>query len=147
MLSSPSRLGGPVRGPRVPAQVRRFDGIDVRERVLLVLPAGRARRSGRSSSCARGRPPRGPETGFDERGWLARRGIHVVLEGERWRVVGRRGGIGGVADRLRAHVARSLALGTSGERRALVGGVVLGADDAVAACRCETRSARRASTT
>ena len=56
----------------------------------------------------RARPlaPRGPETGFDERRWLARRGIHVVLEGAGWRVVGRRGGIGGVADRLRAHVAR-----------------------------------------
>ena len=68
----------------------------------------------------RARPvaPRGPETGFDERGWLARRGIHVVLRGERPEVVGRRGGIGGVADRLRAHVESTLARGTTGERRA-----------------------------
>lgn len=117
---------------RAVAQVRRFDGAELRERVLLVLPAGRAPPLGAVLQL-RARPlaPRGPETGFDERGWLARRGIHVVLEAEAWRVVGRRGGIGGVADRLRAHVARALALGTQGERRALAGGVVLGADDAV----------------
>jgi competence protein ComEC len=117
---------------RAVAQVHRFDGADVRERVLLVLPAGRAPPLG-AVLRLRARPlaPRGPETGFDERGWLARRGIHVVLEGDAWRVVGRRGGIGGVADRLRAHISRALALGTRGERRALAGGVVLGADDAV----------------
>jgi competence protein ComEC len=130
-------------GVRAVAQVHRFAGAEIRERVLLVLPAGRAPPLG-AVLRLRARPltPRGPETGFDERRWLARRGIHVVLDGEGWRVLGRRGGIGGVADRLRAHVARSLALGSAGERRALVGGVVLGADDAVPE---ELRDAFRAS--
>ena len=40
--------------------------------------------------------PRGPETGFDERGWLARQGVHVVLRGERLRASSA-GGAGSVA--------------------------------------------------
>ena len=101
---------------------RRFDGVELSERVLLELPAGRAPPQGAVLEL-RARPvaPRGPETGFDERGWLERRGIHVVLHASgRWRVVGRRGGIGGVADRLRTAVERALALGTTGERRPLL---------------------------
>ncbi len=111
--------------------VRRFAGRTMRERVLLELPAGRAPPLG-AVLALRARPvaPRGPETGFDERGWLARRGVHVVLHASgTWRVVGRRGGIGGVGDRLRAAVGGALALGTTGERRALVAAVVLGADE------------------
>ena len=73
--------------------------------------------------------PRGAEDGFDERGWLARRGVHVVLHGGDWRIVGRRGGLGGVSDRLRAHVARAIAPGLGGERRAVLAGVVLGEDE------------------
>jgi competence protein ComEC len=130
-------LTGPARrtpfSVRIPAETQTFAGEDVRERVLLELPPERAPPQGAVLELrARAVAPRGPETGFDERGWLARRGIHVVLEGRAWRIVGRRGGIGGVADRLRAHVARSLALGTRGERRALTAGVVLGADENVA---------------
>ncbi len=124
----------PSRTPfavRVSAQVRRFAGLELRERVLLELQAGRAPPQG-AVLALRAQPvaPRGPETGFDERGWLARRGIHVVLRASGgWHVVGRRGGIGGVGDRLRAKIAAALALGTSGERRALLAGVVLGADE------------------
>ncbi len=124
----PSRTRYAVRAM---AEVRRFDGLPLRERVLLELPAGRAPPQGAVLEL-RARPvaPRGPETGFDERGWLARRGIHVVLHASGdWRVVGRRGGIGGVGDRLRAEIARALALGTGGERRALLAGIVLGADE------------------
>ena len=118
---------------RVPALVRRFDGIPLRERVLLELPAGRAPPQGAVLEL-RARPvaPRGPETGFDERGWLARRGVHVVLHASgSWQVVGRRGGIGGVGDRLRTAIADALGLGTSGERRSLVVGIVLGADEGI----------------
>jgi len=43
-----------------------------------------------------------------------------------WRIVGRRGGIGGVGDRLRAHVEATLARGTTGERCRLLTGIVLG---------------------
>ena len=65
---------------RVMADVRRFDGVEIRERVLLELPVGRAPPQGGILEL-RARPvaPRGPETGFDERGWLERRGVHVVL--------------------------------------------------------------------
>jgi competence protein ComEC len=122
---------GPVRRSRfalrMPALVIRFGGVAVHERVLLELPRGRAPPQG-SILDVRGRPirPRGPETGFDERTWLARQGIHVVLRARDASVVGRRGGIGGVADRLRAHVVSTLASGTAGEQRALVTGIVLG---------------------
>ena len=118
---------------RVTAEVQRFDGAVLRERVLLQLPPGRAPPQGAVLEL-RARPvaPRGPETGFDERGWLDRRGIHVVLSASGpWRIVGRRGGIGGVGDRLRTAIARDLALGTTGERRSLVIGVVLGADEGI----------------
>jgi len=128
--------GAASRSPyavRVAADVRRFDGVRLRERVLLELPVGRAPPQGAVLEL-RARPvaPRGPETGFDERGWLARRGIHVVLHASgSWQIVGRRGGIGGVGDRLRTAIANALALGTSGERRSLVVGVVLGADEGI----------------
>ena len=92
----------------------------LRERVLLELPAGRAPPQGAVLDL-RARPvaPRGPETGFDERGWLERRGIHVVLHASGpWHVVGRRGGIGGVGDRLRTEIGDALSLGTT--RRAAV---------------------------
>jgi competence protein ComEC len=125
---------GPVRAStfalRVPAEVRRFDDRSLHERVLLELPLGRSPPQGavlslRASVLA----PRGPEDGFDERGWLARRGVHVVLRGRDWEVRGRRGGVGAVSDRLRAHVARAIAPGLSGERRAVLAGIVLGEDE------------------
>jgi competence protein ComEC len=72
--------------------------------------------------------PRGPEHGFDERTWLRRQGVHVVLHVDEWHVVGRRGGLGAVADRLRGWLRRSSAPGLAGERRALVEGVLLGDD-------------------
>jgi competence protein ComEC len=114
---------------RLPAEVRRFAGEQIREPVLLELPDGRAPPQGALLELqAQPVAPRGAETGFDERDWLARRGIHVVLRGRDPRVVGRRGGIGGLADRLRRHVASALARGASGERLALLDGVVLGDD-------------------
>ena len=125
---------GPVRRStfalRLPAEVRRFDERSLRERVLLELPLGRSPPQGavlelRATVAA----PRGPEDGFDERGWLARRGVHVVLHGRDWRIVGRRGGIGGLSDRLRAHVARAIAPGLEGERHAVLAGIVLGEDE------------------
>ena len=125
---------GPVRRStfalRLPAEVQRFDERSLRERVLLELPLGRSPPQGailelRATVAA----PRGPEDGFDERGWLARHGVHVVLKGRDWRIVGRRGGIGGLSDRLRAHVARAIAPGLEGERHAVLAGIVLGEDE------------------
>jgi competence protein ComEC len=127
-------ITGPVRKTpfalRVPAEVRRFGGRALNERVLLELPVGRSPPQGAVLAFrAKVDAPRGPEDGFDERGWLARRGVHVVLHGGDWRIVGRRGGIGGVSDRLRAHVSRAIASGLDGERRALLAGIVLGEDE------------------
>ena len=125
---------GPVRRStfalRLPAEVRRFDERSLRERVLLELPLGRSPPQGavlelRGTVSA----PRGPEDGFDERGWLARRGVHVVLHGRGWRIVGHRGGIGGLSDRVRAHVARAIAPALEGERHAVLAGIVLGEDE------------------
>ena len=115
---------------RVQGDLHRFGALRVTEPILLELPAGRAPAQGDVLD-ALGvlAAPHGPENGFDERTWLRRRGIHVVLRVDRWRVTGRRGGIGGVADRLRGFVTRGLSQGSGGERRALLLGVVLGADE------------------
>jgi competence protein ComEC len=72
--------------------------------------------------------PRGPSDGFDERTWLRRHGVHVVLHVDEWRVVGHRRGVGGVADSLRRRLRQSTARGLHGERAAVVEGVVLGED-------------------
>ena len=125
---------GPVRRStfalRLRAEVRHFDDRSVRERVLLELPLGRSPPQGAILVLrATVAPPRGPEDGFDERAWLARRGVHVVLRGRGWRIVGRRGGIGGLSDRIRAHVAHAIAPALEGERRAVLAGIVLGEDE------------------
>jgi competence protein ComEC len=125
---------GPARRSRfevrVPAQVKRF-GIDrLREPVLLKLPPGRAPPQGAELEViAKVELPHGPENGFDERALLRRRGVHVVLRGSSWRTVGKRGGPAGVADRLRARLARTIAPGLEGDRRAVIAGVVLGEDE------------------
>jgi competence protein ComEC len=54
--------------------------------------------------------------------------VHVVLRGDRWRLVGRRGGIAGIADALHRRLARVVGRGLHGERRGVVEGVVLGED-------------------
>ncbi len=116
-------------GLRVPVQVRRFGALGLREPVLLELPLGRSPPQGALLEVLGVvELPRGPRNGFDEATWLRRHGVHVVLHGDRWRVVGRRGGLGGLADRLRARLERSLAPGLRGERRAVLAGVVLGDD-------------------
>jgi competence protein ComEC len=112
---------------RIPAQVRRFGGLRPHEDVLLELPLGRSPpQGGVIDTVVTVRRPRGPQNGFDERTWLRRHGVHVVLRAERWRLVGRRGGLGGIADALRRDLAGSIAPGLTGERRGIVEGVVLG---------------------
>jgi competence protein ComEC len=125
---------GPARRSRfdlrVPAQVRRFDGEALGEPVLLRLPLGRSPPQGALLDLVGEiRLPRGPRNGFDERTWLRRHGVHVVLRASRWRIVGRRGGLAGLADGLRSRLARSMAPGIDGERRAVIAGIVLGEDE------------------
>jgi competence protein ComEC len=115
---------------RVPARMHRFRGTSLREPVLLQLPLGRSPPQGALiESVVELKAPRGPSEGFDERTFLRRRGIHVVARGRGWSQVGRRGGIGGVADRIHRELARSIAPGLSGERRAVLDGLVLGEDE------------------
>jgi competence protein ComEC len=131
-----AEVTGPARASaftlRVPVQVVRFDGLVVREPSRLELPVGRAPAQGAVLELvASVRRPRPAEdgVGFDEAAYLQRRGVQVVLRAESFAVVGRRGGLGGVADGVRAAISSSLARGLDGERRAVVTGVVLGEDE------------------
>ena len=117
---------------RVPGQVRRFGRLRLRESVLLELPPGRAPPQGAVlEAVTTVRLPRPAKEGFDERTFLRRHGVHVVLRADRWRIVGHRGGLGSVADRLRAALAGSIAPGLEGDRRGIVEGVVLGDEQAI----------------
>lgn len=124
---------GPARATRfalrVPSTLRRFGALRLDEPVLVELPLGRSPPQGALVALeARVRLPRRPPSGFDERTWLRRHGVHVVLAAPGWTAIGRRGGIGGYADRVRGWLARWSALGLAGERRAVLEGVVLGED-------------------
>lgn len=124
---------GPARRTRfdlrLPAAVRRFGVLRVHEPVLLELPLGRPPPPGAILDLVvTVTLPRGPENGFDEQLWLRRRGVHVVLKASRWRALGARGGLGGASDALRRWLARSTAPGLTGERSAVLEGVVLGDD-------------------
>lgn len=112
---------------RMTAQVRQFGRLSFREAVLLELPLGRAPPQGALiETVATVRLPHPAKNGFDEAAWLRRRGVHVVLHADRWRLLGHRGGLGGIADHLRTALARSIAPGLRGDRRGILEGVVLG---------------------
>ena len=117
---------------RAPVEVRRFGHLTLHEPALLQLPLGRAPPEGAILNVlCEVRLPRGPKHGFDERTWLRRHGMHVVLKGDQWRTIGHRGGIAGLGDRLRQRLAHSVAVGLHGERRAVLLGVVLGEDEGI----------------
>ena len=141
--SAPVRLEvtGPPRRSRfairLPVLVTRLWNRPISERAQLELPVNvRAPPQGAVlDTVTRIRLPRTADSDseFDEQTYLRRRGMHAVLIADRYRVVGRRGGLGGFADALRARLAGSIAPGLTGERRALVAGVVLGEDEGLAA--------------
>jgi competence protein ComEC len=119
---------------RVRALVVRWGELYPHEPVLLELPLGRAPPQGaRLSLLGRLQAPRGPANGFDERAWLRHHGVHAVLHVDAWRIVGARGGLGGLADRLHSWLARDAVPGLGGERRAVLEGVVLGEDQGLTA--------------
>ena len=115
---------------RTTATVLRFGALRPHEPVLLRLPLGRAPPPQGAVLDVLGvlAPPRAPSGGFDERKWLRRHGVHAVLRADEWRIIGHRGGLGGLADWLRSWLARSVARGVHGERAAVLEGVVLGDD-------------------
>ena len=109
---------------RARALVLRWGDVRLHEQVLLELHPGRAPPQGaRLSVLGVLREPRGPSHGFDERTWLRRQGIHVVLRADGWRMVGRRGSVG---DALHAWLERDSTRGLSGERRQVLEAIVLG---------------------
>ncbi len=117
---------------RAQGRVRVFAGRTVDEPVQLELPLGRSPPQGAVlDALALVRQPHGPSHGFDERTWLRRHGVHVVLRLDAWRQVGSRGGLGGLADRIRSRLERSIAPRLAGERRAVLEGIVLGDDAAL----------------
>jgi competence protein ComEC len=122
--------GQPTRGRfdlKMPVEVRRFGRLRLDEQAQLELPLGRAPPQGAVLQVrAEAKLPRGLHHGFDERTWLRRRGMHVVLDGDWWRVVGHRGGVGGAADALHRWLGRTVGGGLAGDRRGVVLGVVLG---------------------
>jgi competence protein ComEC len=127
VVTGPARSGN--YDVRVPAVVIRFGELWLREPVLLKLPRGRAPPQGvHMEGLGQLTKAHGPRAGFDERTWLRRHGVHVVLRIARWRVVGRRGGLAGLTDALRRQLQRSVARGLSGDRAAVLEGVVLGED-------------------
>ncbi len=130
-VTGPARSGG--FSTRLPVRVLSFDRAELEEPAQLELPVGvRAPPQGAVLELvARVRLPRAAaaDGSFDEAAYLRRRGVHAVLRADAYRIVGRRGGLGGAADRIRAALARSIAPGLEGERRALVAGVVLGEDE------------------
>jgi competence protein ComEC len=118
---------GPVRrgryDTRAPGTALRFREDVVHESVQIELPDERG-------------PPQGAvleaigelkEPGF-QKTWLRRHGVHVVVRIGTWRIVGRRGGLLGLADRVHHWLRRSATRGLSGERAGIVEGVVLGDD-------------------
>ncbi len=114
-------------GLRAPGQARTLRGAPLDEPVQLELPLGRSPPQGAIlDALVIVKLPSGPENGFDYRTWLRRHGVHVILRVDDWTQIGRRGGLGGVADRLHEWLRRSIAPGLRGERRAVLEGIVLG---------------------
>src|SRR5256714_2942118 len=103
---------------RVKALVLRWGALRVHEPALLELPLGRSPPQGtRLRLLGELRAPPGPSNGFDEAKWLRRQGIHAGLRAPSFRVVGRRGGVPGVGDRVGRWLADDMAPGLTGVRR------------------------------
>jgi competence protein ComEC len=113
---------------RARAVVLRWGTLRPHEPVYLELPLGRSPPQGADISLlGELRAPTGPSNGFDQATWLRRQGIHAVLRAKGpWRIVGRRGGIFGLGDRVERWLAGDSARGLTGERRNVIEAIVLG---------------------
>ena len=112
---------------RMKALVLRWGTLRVREPVLLQLPLGRSPPQGaRLRLLGELKAPPGPSNGFDEATWLRRQGIHAVLHAQSFRVVGRRGGVSGIGDRVGRWLSGDTTPGLSGTRADVIEAIVLG---------------------
>jgi competence protein ComEC len=112
---------------RMKGLVLRWGTLRTHEPVWLELPLGRSPPAGaRLRLLGELRTPPGTSNGFDEAKWLRRQGIHAVLRGQAWRVVGRRGGTSAVGDRVGRWLAGDTTPGLKGERRSVIEAIVLG---------------------
>jgi competence protein ComEC len=112
---------------RMKALVLRWGTLRPREPVLLELPLGRSPpQGGILRLVGELRAPAGPSNGFDQATWLRRQGIHAVLRGQSWRLVGRRHGVSGVGDGVGRWLAGDVAPGLGGDRHAVIAAIVLG---------------------
>jgi competence protein ComEC len=124
-VEEPARPG--TFDQRMKALVLRWGGVRVHEPALLELPLGRSPPQGaRLRLLGELKAPPGPSNGFDEAKWLGRQGIHAVLRGQSWQVVGQRGGISGIGDRVGRWLSGDTAPGLRGERRNVIEAIVLG---------------------
>ena len=124
-IEDPPRLG--TFEQRMKALVLRWGTLRVHEPVLLQLPLGRSPPQGaRLKLLGELRAPPGPSNGFDEAKWLRRQGIHAILRGQSYRVLGRRGGVSGVGDRVGRWLGGDTTAGLTGERRDVIEAIVLG---------------------
>ncbi len=129
-VTGPARAG--KFAVRVPVHVRRFDRAEFDEPARLELPLGRAPPQGAILELVAtidAPEPAASDGGFDEAEYLGRQGVHTILRAGAFHQIGRRGGVLGVTDRLRRWLAASMAPGLTGERRAVIGGIVLGEDE------------------
>jgi competence protein ComEC len=130
-VDEPPKAGG--FDQRARAVLLHWGTLKPREPVYLELPLGRAPPQGADISLlGQLRAPTGPSSGFDQRSWLRRQGIHVVLRAKGpWRVVGRRGGIYGIGDDVERWLAGDSVRGLSGERWNVIEAIVLGRSNLV----------------
>jgi competence protein ComEC len=125
VVEDPPRAG--TFDQRMKVLVLRWGTVHVHEPVLLELPLGRSPPQGaRLELLGELRAPPGPSKGFDEATWLRRQGIRAILRGQSYRVVGRRGGVSGVGDRVGRWLSGDTTPGLEGERHDVIEAIVLG---------------------
>jgi competence protein ComEC len=129
-VEEPPRLG--TFDQRMKALVLRWGTLRTHEPVLLELPLGRSPPQGaRLRLLGELKAPPGPSNGFDEAKWLRRQGIHAILRGQSYRLVGQRGGVSGVGDRVGRWLSADTTPGLKGERREVIEAIVLGRTSSV----------------